>query len=124
MRLKYKAVKGNSGVFFRMSTAASGVVGYEVEVDPTRDAGGLLEPRGRQWIVKPEPAKVAEYYKADDWNELTISAHGRRIVLHVNGEKTADLVNDPGRQAGRLALQINPRQDLEVWFKDIELLGK
>jgi len=124
VRLKYKAVKGNSGVFFRMSTAASGVVGYEVEVDPTRDAGGLLEPRGRQWIVKPELAKVAEYYKADDWNELTISAHGRRIVLHVNGEKTADLVNDPGRQAGRLALQINPRQDLEVWFKDIELLGK
>ena len=73
-------------------------------------------------IIKPEPAKVAEYYKPNDWNELTVSAHGRRIVLHVNGEKTADLPNDPGRQAGRLALQINPKQDLEVWFKDIELL--
>ena len=107
-----------------MSSAASGAVGYEVEVDPTRDAGGLLEPRGRQWIVKPGPAKVAEYYKADDWNELVVSAHGRRVVVKVNGRRRVDLADDPGRSVGRLALQINPKQDLEVWFKDIELLGK
>ena len=60
--------------------------------------------------------------KADDWNQMVVSAHGRRIVVHLNGEKTADLANDAGRSSGRLALQINPKQDLEVWFKDIEIL--
>jgi hypothetical protein len=53
-----------------------------------------------------------------------VSAHGGRVVLHLNGEKTADLANDPGRRIGRLALQINPRQELEVRFKDIEALAK
>ena len=127
VRLKYKAVKGNSGFFFRMgdpNSTEKGAFAYEVEVDPTRDAGGLLEPRGRQWLFKPEPAKAAEYYKADGWNQMSVSAHGHRIVVHLNGEKTADLANDPGRSGGRLALQINPKQDLEVWFKDIELLEK
>ncbi|HTM48528.1 MAG TPA: DUF1080 domain-containing protein [Bryobacteraceae bacterium] len=127
VRLKYKAVKGNSGFFFRMAdpnAPPSGPVGYEVEVDPSRDAGGLLEPRGRQWIFKPSAEKAGEYYKADDWNELVVSAHGGRVVLHLNGEKTADLANDPGRRIGRLALQINPRQELEVRFKDIEALAK
>jgi len=126
VRLTYEAVKGNSGFFFRMADpndSQKGPIGYEVEVDPTRDAGGLLEPRGRQWLFRPEPAKAAEYYKQDDWNQMHVSAHGARIVVHLNGEKTADLLNDEGHRTGRLALQINPRQDLEVWFKEIEMLA-
>ena len=94
VRLKYKAVKGNSGFFFRMGDPASkepGVMGYEVEVDPTRDAGGLQAPGKRGWLVKPDPKDVKRFYKPDDWNEMVVSAHGRRIVVHVNGEKTADL---------------------------------
>ena len=127
VRLQYKVVKGNSGFFFRMAdptVAAKGAFAYEAEIDPARDYGGLLEPRGRQWLVHPDPAKAAEYYKPDDWNQMTVSAHGGRIVLQINGERTVDLANDPGRSSGRLALQINPRQDLEVWFKEIEMLEK
>ncbi len=125
VRLQYKIVKGNSGFFFRMADpagAGKGVFAYEAEIDPARDYGGLLESRGRQWLVHPDPAKAADYYKPDDWNQMTVSAHGGRIVLRINGEKTADLANDPGRASGRLGLQINPRQDLEVWFKGIEIL--
>lgn len=124
VRLKYKVLKGNSGFFFRMADpdeGAAGAKGYEVEIDPTRDAGGLLEPGGRNWLVKPDPKKVAEYYKAGDWNELTASAHGRHIVVHVNGTKTAEITVDPGRLEGFFGLQLNP-QDVEVLFKDIEVL--
>ena len=123
VRLKYKAVKGNSGFFFRMADpngSESGPKAYEVDVDPTRAPGLLYEPGGRQWLVKMEPAKSPEI----DWMDMTVSARGHRIVVHVNGEKTGDLQNDPGRTTGRLALQINPKQDLEVWFRDIELLAK
>jgi hypothetical protein len=44
------------------------------------------------------------------------------VVIHINGFRTADLKKDPGRRRGRLALQLNPKQDLDVWFKDIEIL--
>ncbi|MDP3001459.1 MAG: DUF1080 domain-containing protein [Bryobacterales bacterium] len=125
VRLKYKIATGNSGVFFRMADPAAkepGPMGYEIEVDPTRDPGGLLEPRGRMWMVKIDPKDAERYYRPNDWNELAISAHADRVVLHVNGYRTADLKKDPGRRKGRLALQLNPKQDLDVWFKDIEIL--
>jgi hypothetical protein len=32
--------------------------------------------------------------------------------------------NDPGRLEGRFALQLNPKQNLEVFFKDFELLTR
>jgi hypothetical protein len=45
-------------------------------------------------------------------------------VIHVNGTKTVDLSDDPGRRKGRFALQINPRQELEVYFADLQILRK
>ena len=45
---------------------------------------------------------------------MTVSAHGRRIVVHVNGYKTADLKNDQGRLDGHLGLQLHGGQDMEV----------
>src|SRR5258708_36961621 len=57
VQLEYKTVKGNSGVFFRMGDPDRGTepnkMGFEVEVDPTRDAGGLQEPGrlARGWIT-------------------------------------------------------------------------
>jgi len=93
-----------------------------VEVDPTRDPGGLQEPRKRNWLVHTGPIADAWYYKPDDWNEMTISAHEGRIAVLINGKKTAEVKDDPGRRRGRVALQLNPRQELEVYYKDIQLL--
>jgi hypothetical protein len=64
------------------------------------------------------------FYRPGDWNEMAISAHGGRIVVHINGKKTAELRDDPGRRSGRVALQLDAGQDLEVWYKDIEVLVK
>jgi hypothetical protein len=55
---------------------------------------------------------------------MTISAHGRRLVVNVNGYRTAELRDDPGRTEGKLALQLHGGQDVEVYFKDIEILDK
>jgi hypothetical protein len=127
LRLAYKAVVGNSGVFFRMGPepwSIPGSIGYEVEVDPTRDVGGLQHPGKRGWLVHTGTAAEAPQYKAGDWNELTISAHGRRVVVHVNGIKMSEVRDDPGPLSGRVALQLNPRRDLDVYYKDIVVLKK
>ena len=53
---------------------------------------------------------------------MTVTALGRNVTVHVNGVRSAALVNDPGRTEGRFALQVHGGQDCEVLFKDIEIL--
>ena len=120
VRLKYKAVKGNSGLYFRIAEKGfSGVTGFQAEIDPDKDAGGLYETNGRSWVSQPKPEDVTKWYKPGVWNEMSVTARGGDIVVTVNGMTSAVLKNDPGRPAGKFALQVHGGQDVEVWFKDI-----
>ncbi len=120
VRLRFKMIKGNSGLFVR--TDPKTMAAYEVEIDDAKRTGGFWEPGGRKWVTGPEDnAAVHE----GDWNELTASMHGHRIVFHVNGVKTIDLPDDSqGRTQGRLALQCHgSKRPTEIWFKDIAVLA-
>ncbi len=123
-RLKFKVLKGDSGFYFRVDKVESnvGVHGFQAEIDMGNEVGGLYETGGRAWVVKPSPEEVKKYFKPQQWNQMTVSAHGRRIVVHVNGRKTAELKDDPGRLEGHLALQLHGSKDMNVMFKDIEIL--
>ncbi len=121
-RLKFKALKGNSGFYFRIEEkGASGVSGFQAEIDPKNDVGGLYETNGRTWVVKPGAEEVAKWFKPGEWNEMTVKARGGNVIVTVNGIKSAELQNDPGRTEGRIALQIHANMDCDVWFKDIEI---
>jgi len=126
VRLKFKAVKGNSGLYFRAEEVAGGVGvhGFQAEIDAANDIGGLYETGGRAWVVKPTPEQVATWFKPGQWNDMAVSAHGGWIVVHVNGYKTAELKDDPGRAEGHIALQMHGGQDMDVSFKDIEILNE
>jgi hypothetical protein len=125
VRLKYKALKGNSGLYFRIEEKGfSGVSGFQAEIDAEKDAGGLYETNGRAWVSQPKPDDVKKWFRPQDWNTMTVSAYGRRIVVDVNGMKTAELRDDPGRLEGHLALQTHGSQDCDLYFKDIEILEK
>jgi hypothetical protein len=126
VRLKYKSLKGNSGLYFRIEKVPGdvGVKGFQAEIDPANDVGGLYETHGRAWVVKPTADEVKKYFKPGKWNEMTVTAQGRDVVVYVNGQKTAELKNDPGRTTGYLALQLHGSQDVEVMFKDIEIAGE
>ena len=121
-RLKFKALKGNSGLYFRIEEkGASGVSGFQAEIDATKDVGGLYETNGRTWVSKPTPEEVKKWFKPGDWNEMTVSARGGHIIVTVNGIRTAELTNDPGRTEGRIALQLHANLDCDLWFKDIQI---
>jgi len=124
VRLKFKALKGNSGFYFRVDEVGgeAGVHGFQAEIDESKDIGGLYETGGRGWVFQPTAEEVATWFKPGQWNQMTVSAQGRRIVVHVNGQKTAELKNDKGRLEGHLALQLHGGQDVHVMFKDIEIL--
>jgi hypothetical protein len=119
LRVRFKMIRGNSGVFTRAD--AKTLAGYEEDIDDTRRTGGFWESGGRKWVTGPEDNAGV---KAGDWNELTASLHGHRIVFHLNGTKTVDLPDDAqGRAEGRVALQCHGnKRETEIWFKDIEVL--
>ncbi len=122
IRLKFKAVAGNSGLYFRIEEKGfSGVTGFQAEIDAIKDVGGIYETNGRAWVSQPSPEQVATWFKPGEWNEMTVSAHGGHIVVHVNGKKSAELTDDPGRGEGRIALQVHGSENVDVWFKDIEM---
>ena len=124
VRLKYKAIKGNSGLYFRVEeTGLSGVSGFQAEIDADKDAGGLYETNGRAWVKQPAVEDVKKWFKPQNWNTMTVSAQGKRVTVNVNGHISAELRDDPGRLEGHLALQLHGGQDCELYFKDIEILA-
>lgn len=123
VRIKYKAVKGNSGLYFRVEeTGASGVSGFQAEIDAEKDAAGLYETNGRAWVSQPAADLVKRWFRPQAWNTMTVYALGRRIATDLNGGRISELQDDPGRLEGHSALQLHGSQDVEVYFKDIELL--
>lgn len=121
LKVIYKAIKGNSGVYFRVEKVNDPVqvYGLQAEIDPEKDAGGLYETGGRAWVVQPTAEDVEKWYKPDEWNEMIIIARGKDISVFLNGHKTAELKNDPGRTEGYIGLQLHGRMEMNVMFKDI-----
>jgi len=123
-RVRFQALKGNSGFYFRVDESgdAVGVHGFQAEIDPANDVGGLYETGGRAWVVRPSAQDVATWFRPGEWNTMTVYARGGDIVVHVNGYKTAELKDDPGRKKGRLALQLHGGADMDVRFKEVSIL--
>lgn len=123
VHIEYKAVKGNSGLYFRSEEVkdAVGVYGFQAEIDPEKDAGGLYETGGRTWVVKPSAEDVKKWYKPGVWNRMMVRAVGKEITVWVNGIQTAKLTNDPGRTTGHIALQLHGDMDMEVYFKKVRI---
>lgn len=127
LRLKFKVTKGNSGLYFRAQRVDDPVTvhGFQAEVCENDDTGGLYETGGRAWVAQPDKAWMAKenVLRPGEWNDMWVSAHGARLVVHVNGRQTVDFT-DPhqSRGSGHLGLQLHGGQDMEVEFKDLALL--
>ncbi|MDX1961548.1 MAG: DUF1080 domain-containing protein [Pirellulales bacterium] len=123
IKLQFKSVAGNSGLYFRAepTTDDLGVKGFQAEIDPQNDVGGLYETHGRGWVIQPRAEQVAKYFKPGEWNTLEVTAKGRDVMVKINGQTSAELKNDPGRTEGKIALQLHGGQDVEVWLREIEI---
>lgn len=121
LKVIYKAIKGNSGVYFRVEKVEEPVhvYGFQAEIDPEKDAGGLYETGGRAWVIQPTADDVKKWYKPNEWNEMIIVAEGKDVTVHLNGFKTAELKNDPGRTEGHIGLQLHGGMEMEVLYKEI-----
>lgn len=123
VRFEFRTVSGCSGFYFRVdeNDRATGVAGFQAEVDPSMETGGLYETGGRAWVVKPDAERVQEIYRPGEWSRMSVRAVGGDVDVHVNGHLTASLRDDPGRREGHFALQLHGSQDLHVEFRNVEL---
>lgn len=123
VRFKFKSLTGDSGFYIRtIIKEPEKAHGLQVQVGPVGSGtGGVYESYGRGWVDKPSDELQKQLLKTDDWNEMTIDAHGDHVVVSVNGTKTAELKNDPSRREGHFALQMHAGCEMTVYFKDIEI---
>ncbi len=126
LRLKFKLRNHNSGVQFRSKQHDDFVVrGYQADIAESRYTGIIYEEgTGRGILADVDPDKIAEFIKADDWNEYEITAKGNHITLKLNGHVTVDYTEqdeDKGAKSGVIALQLHAGPTMRVEFKDIEI---
>ena len=146
LRLKFKYVKGNSGVQVRSKEIEPFMVrGYQVEVaaqekmglwhhsiSPAKHRSHLATAGQRVRITADgskaveqvaQPKEVQAAYRQDDWNELIVVGKGTRLIQKINGVVFADLTDEDAQyatQTGLLAFQDHGR-GTTVAFKDIWL---
>ena len=128
LTLKYKIDKGNSGFFFRSQQIPNdntGVRGIQVEVDRQTDCGGLYESGGRGWLSMP----TEQFSNYDEWNEMMIFAQGNQVMVWINNKLVVDCDTSPQIEkqksegyTSNFAFQLHKRQDVEVRFKDIQIM--
>lgn len=131
VRLQFKALQGNSGLYFRVAPVSHPVmvegmqaeIEAETETDKELNIGGLYETLGRGWVKQTQPEEIAPFYRPGEWNEMTVRAEGDDVTVYVNGRETAALTDDEGRREGHIGLQIHGSQDVDVRFRNIEIKG-
>ena len=122
LKAKFKGEgTGNSGIFYHSTLQGVDIKGVQVEVDPTpgKHTGGLYESGGRGWLVKPGPAGEAAL-KPGEWNAISFSVLGNRVVTFVNGVRTVEY-RDPAPRYfdGVIALQLHSGGEGKMRFKDL-----
>ena len=129
MRLEFKSLEGNSGLYFRVEEVDEPwvVEGVQAEVapEPAANVGGLYETAGRKWLVKPDVTKVRSYFRPGEWNRMKVRAKGGDLTVWVNGTRSAHVEGDQeGRRRGRIGLQVHGNQQVDVRFRNIEIKGE
>ncbi|MFW6169139.1 MAG: family 16 glycoside hydrolase [Planctomycetota bacterium] len=125
VRFKFQCTSGDSGFFIRTEMKEPDKTdGLQIQVGPCGSGtGGIYESYGRGWLQKPTKDQEAFCYREDTWNRMIITAKGPRVIVHVNGFKTADIVDSQITQAaGVFALQMHSGVVNHTMFKNVAIL--
>lgn len=148
LRLRFKLMGGNSGIYFHAEKRPPGKKG-EPLVGPQADfsadhrwTGVLMEytkrevlaERGQRVLIDENGQKkvigstgnsneLLKSVKDQDWNEYVVIARGDTVALRINGVTMCEVADkDPRRTPrGYLALQVHTGPNMKVEFRDIRM---
>jgi hypothetical protein len=150
LRFKYKIDSGNSGMQYRsklVNEEAMQVGGYQGDFEAgTKYSGilydeagvagkrGIMAERGTKVTYTTDGEKKVEKLpmtseqlqasiKQGDWNEYTIIADGNHLTHKINGNVTAEVIDqsDKALTSGVLAIQVHAGGPMKVQVKDVFL---
>ncbi len=149
LALEYRITGGNSGIQFRSweDEKAWGkwvIGGYQGDFEAGDNFSGIiygeryrgiLAQRGQKTAIgidhKPkvtgtvgDSKELQAKIKKEDWNEYRILAKGHSIVIKINGNVTAEALDEDAemrRRAGLLALQLHAGPPMKVEFRNVRL---
>lgn len=147
--LKFKfrifGAQANSGMQFRSVVKDKGLVwGYQADIALTgpylggiwdeygtrkslaaRGESTVIDESGKKTIVRfANAGTILKDINLQAWNEYHIIARGPHIILKINGQKTAELMDQESGKAsaeGVLAMPIIPGEPMKVQYKDLRL---
>ncbi len=123
LRFSVKLISGNTGVQFRSQELPGfEVAGYQADVVPL-GWGNLHEQNGRGRLVDGWSRKAQDAVNLTDWNDMSVEARGRRIVIRTNGAVTADYTeaDESKPLTGIIALQLHRESLMESRFTNIRI---
>jgi hypothetical protein len=118
-----KLVGYNSGVCIRIDpTSFDNVPGYQVDMGEGY-WGSLWDERGRGMVAEYPKEQAAQVVRTSEWNHYYIRAQGHHIEAWLNGVKTVDTVDEPGRLTGPIGFQLTHGEGkrTEAFFKNLYL---
>jgi hypothetical protein len=97
--------------------------GYQADMGQHFWACLYDEGRRHRILAKPDPQRLHQVLKPNDWNEYVIRCVGPRVQLWMNGYQTVDYTepDESLEQAGVIGLQIHSGPPTEAWYKDIKI---
>ncbi len=127
LRLQFKLLgkDTNAGVQIRSQRVPDHyeVSGYQADMG--QQYWGCLydESRRNKVLACPDPDKIAQVVRQNDWNDYIIRCEGKRIQLWVNGLQTVDYTepDDSIPQSGIIGLQIHGGPPSEAWYRNIRI---
>ncbi len=125
--LKYKIVKGNTGLYVRAGREDSGCCGIEgmqVDFGPSQD-GSVMAVVDGEWFWYEQITRAVDEGLVDyaEWNELGVDVQGTGLSTWVNGHSIYSTENAEDMfPTGTIALQLHSGGAGDtILFKELEL---
>ena len=128
LRLKFKLVKGNSGVQFRSVAHPRFVVsGHQADIVYGDFSwmgclgGEKLSPARIAMTTETQKQMLRQIVRQNDWNDMLLIADGSSVKIEVNGFATVDTTVPNIPTTGVIAFQLQGRGATTVMFKDVDV---
>ena len=127
-RVRMTPATGNSGIQVRSHISDTGMEGYQIDM-AVHDTGRFRLPwwgqiygeelnRGFLFGID-DPGKRLDLIRHEDWNDVVIICKGNHLIVEINGEVTADLVDYYGDDTGQIGFQLHVGPQMTVEFRDV-----
>jgi hypothetical protein len=125
VRLVGDPAAANAGIQIRSRRVPNhnDMIGYQADMGQHYWACLYDEGRRHRILAKPDPQRLRQVLKLNDWNDYVIRCVGPRVQLWMNGYQTVDYTepDDSVEQTGVIGLQIHSGPPAEAWYKDIRI---